>query len=57
MTPQEKYCAQKKINMFAYSQYCTSCHKDMYEHEKVTDEVASCTIITACPWCRRSWLD
>lgn len=57
MTSKEKYINQRARNHFCYGQYCSNCHHDMFDHESVTDEVASNEFMSSCPWCHRTWLD
>ena len=57
MNTVEKYQAQAKINPFIFRAICSNCYHDIFSHEQITDEVAQTKMITACPWCHKSFVD
>lgn len=52
---QIKYCEDNKLPVMS-AERCFNCNKDIYEDE-VTKKKADKEMITACPFCRYSFVD
>ena len=58
---QEEYCEKHHVSMFAPGRgtggCCYNCHSPIYIKGGISIEEAGSTLITGCPYCRRSFVD
>lgn len=55
---QKEYCENHELPHFAPSDgICWSCHRQIYDEDRISVEEAKSELITGCPVCHRSFCD